>query len=144
LLKPRVLHLDTQCHDQHLINALQLLPDLEELVLGLVRPDGLGKKFFNTMVARRPKGALSPSAPNSSAAQPNGSYLVAPLVPKLKVFGVRYRKWIREKEKDEITPLLDKIIHSREKTEVALQSVKFWPTKDTPDQDATELVHLRI
>jgi hypothetical protein len=45
-LRPRVLHLDTQCHDQHLINALQLLPELEELVLGLVRPDGLGKRFF--------------------------------------------------------------------------------------------------
>jgi hypothetical protein len=143
-LRPRVLHLDTQCHDQHLINALQLLPDLEELVLGLVRPDGLGKKFFNGMVARRTKGVSSPS---SGSAQPNGAssnHLVAPLVPKLKVFGMRYRRWIREKEKDEITPLLEKIIQSREKTEVPLQCVKFWPTKDTPEEDAKELVPLRI
>lgn len=144
-LRPRVLHLDTQCHDQHLINALQLHPDLEELVLGLVRPDGLGKKFFNHMVARRSKGvsASASSGPGSSSAQPNGTsagHLVAPLLPKLKVFGVRYRRWIREKEKDEITPLLDKMIESREKTEVPLQSVKFWPTKDTPEEDGKELI----
>jgi len=133
-LRPRVLYLDTQCHDQHLINALQLHPDLEELVLGLVRPDGLGKKFFNNMVARKLKGASSSSGPSS------GGLLVAPLVPKLKVFGVRYRRWIREKELDEITPLLGKIIQSRKKTEVPLQSVKFWPTKDTPPEEALELV----
>jgi hypothetical protein len=142
-LRPRVLHLDTQCHDQHLINALQLHPDLEELVLGLVRPDGLGKKFFNNMVARRLKGTPSSTGPGSSLAQPNGSpnsLLVAPLVPKLKVFGVRYRRWTREDEKDEITPLLEKIILSREKTEVPLRSVKCWPTKDTADEDARELV----
>jgi len=142
-LRPRVLHLDTQCHDQHLINALQLHPDLEELVLGLVRPDGLGKKFFNNMVARRLKGTPPSIGPSSSSAQPNGSpnsLLVAPLVPKLKVFGVRYRRWTREDEKDEITPLLEKIILSREKTEVPLRSVKCWPTKDTADEDARELV----
>ena len=142
-LRPRVLHLDTQCYDQHLINALLLLPDLEELVLGLVRPDGLGKKFFNSMVARRMKGVSS----SSGSAQPNGAssgQLVAPLLPKLKVFGMRYRRWIREKEKDEITPLLEKIIQSREKTEVPLQSVRFWPTKDTLEEDGKELVPLRI
>ena len=55
-LRPRMLHLDTQCHGHHLTNALQLLPDLEELVLGLVRPDGLGKKVFNSTAARRVKG----------------------------------------------------------------------------------------
>jgi hypothetical protein len=47
-------------------------------------------------------------------------------------------------EKDEIKPMLEKIIQSREKTEVPLQSVKFWPTKDTPEADAEELVPLRI
>ena len=145
-LKPRVLHLDTQCHDQYLINALQLQPDLEELVLGLLRPDGLGKKFFNTMTARRLKAVASSSGPNSGSARSNGtsgSHLVAPLVPKLKVFGVRCRRWLKEKEKDVITPLLEKIIQSREKTEIPLQSVKFWPTKETPEDEAKELVPFR-
>ena len=142
-LRPRILHLDTQCHDQHLINALQLHPDLEELVLGPVRPDGLGKKFFNNLVARRLKETsslpVSPSGPAKSNVASSG-LLVAPLLPKLKVFGVRYRRWMREGGKDEIMPILEKIIQSREKTEVPLQSVKLWPTKDTPEADAEELV----
>ena len=145
-LRPRILHLDTQCYDQYLIDALQLHPDLEELVLGLVGPGGLGKKFFNNMVARRLKGPSSLSASPSGPARPNvasGSFLVAPLLPKLKVFGVRYRRWIREGEKDEVKPMLEKIIQSREKTEVSLQSVKFWPTKDTPEAGAEELVPSR-
>ena len=145
-LRPRVLHLDTQCFDQHLINALKLHPDLEELVLGLARPDELGKKFFNTMTARRLKAMSSSSGPSSGSARSNGtssSHLVAPLVPKLKVLGVRCHRWLKEKEKNVITPLLEKIIQSREKTEIPLQSVKFWPTKDTPEEDAKELVLFR-
>jgi len=114
--------------------------------LGLVCPGG-GKKLFNNMVARRLKG-MSPflSSP-SEPAQLNGassSLLVAPLVPKLKVFGVRYRRWIRGQEEDEIRPLPEKIIQSREKSEVPPQSVKFWPTKETPEADAEELVPPRI
>jgi len=50
-LKPRVLHLDTQCYDHYLINALGGRPGLEELYLGVVRPDGLGRIFFGTMEA---------------------------------------------------------------------------------------------
>ena len=40
--------------------------------------------------------------------------------------------------------MLEKIIRSREKTEVPLQHVKIWPTKDTPEEDAKKLVPLRI
>jgi len=140
-IQPRVLHLDTQCDDRHLINALQQLPDTEELVLGLVRPDGLGEKFFNSMVARRLGGTSSSSVSPARPAQPNeasSDFLVAPLVPKLKVFGLRYRRWIREEE-DEIKPLLEKVIQSREMSEVPLQSVKLWTTKDTPEADGEEL-----
>jgi hypothetical protein len=140
-LRPRVLHLDIHCYDQELINALQLHPNLEELVLGLVRPSALGKKFFNSMVARRLKGTSSLLGPNS--ARLNGAFsnlLIAPLIPNLKIFGVRYRRWIRETEEVNITPLLKKIIQSRERTEVPLRSVKFWPNKDTPEEDALELV----
>jgi len=142
-LRPRVLHLDVHCYDQDLINALRLHPNLEVLVLGLVRPSALGKKFFNSMVARKVKGTSSIPGPNSASARPNGAssnLWVAPLIPNLRCFGVRYRRWIRETEEDNITPLLKKIIQSREKTEVPLRSVKFWPNKDTPEEDALELV----
>jgi len=50
---------------------------------------------------------------------------------------MRYRRWIREKE---ITPLLEKIT----RRQVPLQHVRFWPTKDTPEEDEKELVPLRI
>jgi hypothetical protein len=101
-LRPRVLHLGIQCHDHHLINTLWLLPDPEELVLGLVRPSELGKMFFNTMAARYLKMASSSSGLISDAAQPNGvsnNIFIAALVPQLKSFGVRYQRWIRKTEK---------------------------------------------
>ena len=122
-LKPRVLHLETQCHDQHLINALTVLPGLEELYLGLVRPDGLGKKFFGALQAKKGRSSRSSSAP-----------YVSMLCPNLRTFGIRYRRWIREDECDEITPLLYKAIESRQKTSTPLESVKFWHTKDTPEE----------
>ena len=142
-LRPRVLHLEIHCYDRALINALRLHPNLEELVLGLVRPSALGKKFFNSMVARKLKKTSSLPDSNFASAQSNeasSNLLVAPLIPNLRVFGVRYRRWIRETEKDHVTPLLKKIIQSREKTEVPLRSVKFWPNECTPEEDALELV----
>ena len=54
-----------------------------------------------------------------------------------------YRRWFKDKEKDEIAPLLEKIIQSREKTEIPLQSVKIWPIGDTPEEEAKELVPFR-
>ena len=128
-LKPRVLHLDTQCHDQHLINALTMLPELEELQLGVVRPDGLGKKFFGALQAK--KGRSSRSAASATH--------TCTLCPALKTFGIRYRRWIRDDETDEITPLLKKIAESRQKTDTRLQSLKFWPTKEIADDAAEEL-----
>ena len=145
-LRPRVLHLDVYCYDHDLINALRLHPSLEELVLGLVRPYALGKKFFSAMMAKRPEGRPSSLGSASGLAQPDGMFtnlLVATLVPSLKLFGVRYGRWNRETERDDVIPLLNGIIHSREKTVVPLQSVKFWPTKDTPEEDAVELVSPR-
>ena len=124
-LKPRVLHLETQCHDQHLINALSMLPELEELHLGVVRPDGLGKKYFGALQAK--KGRSTRSTHTST------------LCPSLKVLGIRYRYWLLDDERDEITPLLRKIVETRLKTDTPLQSVRFWPTKDVPDAAATEL-----
>ena len=128
-LKPRVLHLDTQCHDQHLINALTMLPELEQLHLGVVRPDGLGKKFFGALQAK--KGRSSRSVVSATH--------TSPLCPFLKVFGIRYRRWIREDETDEITPLLYKIVETRQKTDTHLLSLKFWPTKETAEEAAEDL-----
>jgi hypothetical protein len=126
-LKPRSLHLDVQCHDQHLINALEILPELEELYLGVARPDGLGKKFFSALRAKKGKSSHSSST----------AYALT-LCPNLRIFGIRYRRWICDAERDEITPLLYGVIESRQKAGAPLQSVKFWATKDLNEQ-AVEL-----
>lgn len=118
-LKPRVLHLDTQCYSQPLINALGMLPELEELYLGVARPDGLSKKFF---------GALGAEKGRSSH-----------LCPNLKTFGIRYSHWTRDGEHDEVTPLLHRIIESRQKAGAPLQRVKLWTAKDIPDEQVVEL-----
>jgi hypothetical protein len=127
-LKPRVLHLDTQCHDQHLINALMMHPDLEELYLGVVRPDGLGKKFFGALQAKKGRSSCLTSVTH-----------ICMVCPNLKVFGIRYRHWIRGDEADEVTPLLQKIIESRQTADTPLESCMFWPTKDIPDNLAVDL-----
>ena len=127
-LKPRVLHLDTLCYDQYLINALGVLPELEELYLGLVRPDGLGRMFFGALEAENGRGSHSPSA----------TYAFG-LCPNLRTFGIRYHHWIRHGERDEITPLLHRMIETRQRVGAPLQSVKFWAPKDILDEQAVEL-----
>ena len=144
ILRPRVLHLDTQCYDHHLISALKMIPEVQELVLGLVRPDALGKKFLLSMLAKKGRedstsanttGHGSLSVPRSSTAW------IVTLCPNLEVLGLKYRRWLRDHEADEISPILQRIVETRAKSATPLQSFKFWPTKDTADEDAKELVH---
>jgi hypothetical protein len=142
-LKPRVLHLDTQCYDQHLITTLKMNPGVEELILGLVRPDALGKKFLLAMLAK--KGRENTHLPNNDAGESvsgtgSGPVWTANLCPKLRAFGLKYRRWLRDYENDELTPLFLKILETRSKSDTPLQSFKVWLTKDTTEQEARELV----
>ena len=126
-LKLRVPYLDTQYYDQHLVNALEMLLELEELYLGVVRPDGLGKTFsgaLSTLGAKKGRSSHSPSA----------TYTLN-LGANLRTFGIRFSHWARDGEHDEITPLL---IETRQKVDTPLQSVKFWARKDTPDGHAVD------
>ena len=143
ILRPRILHLDTQCYDQHLITTLKMIPHVEELVLGLVRPDALGKKFLLAMAAKRGRGHLnltSKEAGEGASGVDSGPAWTASLCPHLRVFGLKYRRWLREYENDDLTPLFRKIVETRSKSDVPLQSLKVWQTKDTPEQEAQELV----
>ena len=143
ILRPRVLHLDTQCYDQHLISALKMIPEVEELILGLVRPDALGKKFLSSLIAKKGKenhlNLRARGHEGVSMTCKNRGW-IASLCPNLKVLGFRYRRWLREHEKDEITPMFREIVDTRAKSNIPLRSFKFWPTKDTADEAAEELV----
>ena len=125
-LNPRVLHLETQCNDQHLINALSMLPELEELYLGVISPDGLGKKFFGALQADKGKAA-------------GHAGRISVLCPDLRTFGIRYRRWLHDDEADEITPMLYNIVKSRWKAGAPLESLKFWPTKEMPEDSFRDL-----
>lgn len=144
ILRPRVLHLDTQCYDQHLIGALKVIPEMEELVLGIVRPDALGKKFLSSMLAKKGREdstSVHAEMHESISVTRSGTAWIATLCPNLKVLGLKYRRWLRDHEADEISPILRRIVETRAKSATPLQSFKFWPTKDTADEDAKELVH---
>ena len=143
ILRPRVLHLDTQCYDQYLIAALKALPEIEELILGLVRPDALGKKFLSSMLAKRAKENstnMQTRGPEGSSVTRTGPTWVVSLCPNLKALGFKYRRWLRQHESDDITPLFREIVDTRAKSNTPLQSFKFWPTKETRDEEAKELV----
>ena len=143
VLRPRVLHLDTQCYDQHLITALKLVPQVEELILGLVRPDALGKKFLLAMLAKKGRSNHHPTSNDTGegvSGVDSGPAWTASLCPNLRIFGLKYRRWLREHENDELTPLFLKLVETRSKSETPLQSFKVWPTKDTLEQEARELV----
>jgi hypothetical protein len=143
ILRPRVLHLDTQCYDQHLITILKKIPQVEELVLGLVRPHALGKQFLLAMVAKEGRG--NPNPTSNEAAEgvstiDSSPAWTASLCPNLRVLGLKYRRWLRESENDELIPLLQKIVETRSKSDMPLHSFKFWPTNGIPEQWALELV----
>jgi len=144
ILRPRILHLDTQCYDQHLVNALKMIPEVEELVLGLVRPDALGKKFLSSMVAKKGRedytGAHTVVNGGVSVTRGNTIWSVS-LCPNLKILGLKYRRWLRDHEADEISPILRRIVETRAKSATPLQSFKFWPTKETANEDAKELIY---
>src|SRR5258706_6591891 len=143
ILRPRVLHLDTQCYDQYLISALKAIPEVEELILGLVRPDALGKKFLSSMLAKRARensvNIHTRGHEGASVTRPSPAWVVS-LCPNLKALGFKYRRWLRQYESDEITPIFREIIDTRAKSNTPLQSFKFWPTKETRDEEARELV----
>lgn len=143
VLRPRVLHLDTQCYDQHLITALKMMPQVEELILGLVRPDALGKKFLLAMIAKKGRDSVrstNTDAGNDVLGVDTGPAWTPSLCPNLNTFGLKYRRWLRDYENDELTPLFLKVVETRSKSGTPLKSFKVWPTKDTLDQGARELV----
>jgi hypothetical protein len=147
ILRPRVLHLDTQCYDQHLISALKTIPEVEELILGLVRPDALGKKFLSSLLAKRVRensvNIQTRGHENASVTRTSPAWVVS-LCPNLKALGFKYRRWLRQHESDEITTIFQEIVDTRAKSNTPLRSFKFWPTKETTDQEAKELVDGRV
>ena len=120
----KTLHLDTPCHSETIIVILSLLPALEELNLGISRPNALGRKFFAALLAGKSESS-------------DGTSWSVFLCPNLRTLGLRYRRWIRESETDRITSILPGIVDSRKRTSTPLRSLHIWTSVD--DVEGTEM-----
>jgi hypothetical protein len=111
-LKPRILHLDTQCHDLCLIEVLSMLPELEGLHLGVNELDGLGQMFFTSLQAEEETGWNTQAVTH-----------VCRLCPSLKSLSILYH-YIPDDEPDDMSRLFHQVVESRQKTAMPLQSVE--------------------
>ena len=126
LLKPRILYLDTRCNEQHLIEALSMLPELEELHLGALVYDRLGKMFFTSLQAEETKEGDTQEVTQKCR-----------LCPSLKTLSIHSSFWADDTP-DKITPLLDQLVKSRQQTDTALSarvqdsSARAWASWPSP------------
>ena len=116
----KTLHLDILCRSESIITILSSIPSLEELMLIVTRPNALGRKFFTALMA--------------STSETSGN---VPLCPNLQTLGLRYRRWIRGSETDNVTSFLPHIVDSRKRTSIPLRSLRIWLSMD--DVEGTEM-----
>ena len=108
-LLPRVLHLKIECMDKALLYVLKHIPLLEELYLDLKRPSSLGPRFFDALVARSGNPRHSSRWANVKPLSSNEPTIC----PHLRILGLRYERWRRESEADQILSILISIVLSR-------------------------------
>jgi len=120
----KTLHLDSLCHSDSIITILSSIPSLGELMLTVTRPNALGRKFFTALMA----------STSEASDRPNWS---VSLCPNLQTLGIRYRRWIRESETDNVTCILPHIVESRKRTSTPLRSLRIWMSLD--DVEGTEM-----
>ena len=88
-LQPTSLHLHLTCSSEQLLQALCFMPQLKELVLKLDHPTALGDRFF--------KGFLRCTSQSTEPPQP---------CPLLEVLGLKYQRWFRQGEPNEMPALV--------------------------------------
>ena len=127
LTRLKTLHLDSPCRSATIIVILSLLPALEELTLGIARPNTLGRKFFAALLA-------------SESESSDGTGWSVRLCPNLRTLGLRYTRWIRGSETDQVTAILSNIVDSRKRTNTPLRSLRIWKSIDA---EGTEMCDAR-
>jgi len=130
-LAPRVLHISIEATSQAWMNALSLMPHLEELVIENTHPSSFGLKVLQSFIAQ-PVHANKPRAISATREWR------APLCPLLKRFGLKYRRWLRTSEHFDLIPNFLSIVWWRRHSNCALQSFRVWTRGD--QEDPLELV----
>jgi len=125
-LAPRILHITIEATDRAWINALALMSDLEELVIGSARPSSLRAEVFQSLI-------VQPVHANNTGATSTPEGRDPPLCPSLRRFGFKYRRWLRSSEHFDLAPIFVSIILSRGRSNFALQSFRVWTRSDQVD-----------
>ena len=89
-LMPKILHISVEATNQAWVNALGLMPNLEELVICNARPCSLGAKVLQALIVQ-PTYAHATNLGVTSTPGESGS----PLCPLLRCFGLKYDRWLR-------------------------------------------------
>ena len=99
------MHLDILCHSESIITTLSSIPSLEELILAVTGANALalGRKFFTALMA-------------STSESSDRAGWSASLCSNLQSLGLRYRRWIRGSETDNVTSLLPHIVALHKRT----------------------------
>jgi hypothetical protein len=105
VLRPLSFHLHLACSSEQLVRALCFMPELKELVLELDRPNALGRHFFVQL--------LPPSSRLTWRHKQGPIQLHA--CPMLEVLHLKYRRWFRPGESNEMPALLT-LAHFDERT----------------------------
>jgi hypothetical protein len=119
LLSPTTLYLQLTCSTGQLVQALCSMLELKELVLELDRPTALGRHFFMQLLPR--------------SLRVRWRYKQAKLqlqaCPSLGVLGLKYRRWFRPGESNDMAALLA-MAYFDERT----PRLRIWVEKGIPDK----------
>ena len=99
VLCPTSLHLHLTCSSEQLFRALCFVPQLKELVLVLDHPTALGSRFFKRFLCRN-----SQMTEQCELIGDRSEALWA--CPSLEVLGLKYRRWFRQAEQNEMPALV--------------------------------------
>ena len=127
IFRPMSLHLHLTCGSEQLLRALSFMPELKELVLELDRPTALGRQFF--------MGFLTPT-PQTTCPRKRAGVSRAPLrvCPLLEVMGLKYRRWFRPGEVNEMPALVAlTYLDARDR------KIRIWVEKSLANQERVEI-----
>ena len=126
-LRPTSLHIYMICSGEHLLQALCFMPELKELVLEMDRPTALGSRFFTRFLPRSSRVTW----PHKWVGKNENPLQTC---PSLEVLGLKYRRWFRPGEANEM-PALVAMAH----LDVRDHKVKIWVEKGTTDQERIQI-----
>ena len=102
-----VLHLDVECSEKLLVYMLSLVPALDQLRLGLARPNTLTATFFRALIVGEP------NADDASDMVGPLSRAIVPLCPSLTSLYLQYRRWLRGPDNRALIAIFGDIMVSR-------------------------------